>query len=616
MKLHKKYSRWGSLLASTLLIVQLAISPIVVHAQTSSDEEVKNTTSEEYIVFSVTESNNAVDEDDELHELEEEEEKPPDKNAEDLNNESVESNNGDDPNDESEKIEEGEDDSKHHKEELIIPSDFNEHKALIDKMFKEFQLNRDMEILYIYAESLAKLPLNGEYISLSDKQQYIEKNNAVLHKLLSVEKILAFETYFGNEMLQYAKEKNRSSEAIHALNVISGLPSSPDNNTLKTEIRKLVDSLKVQSTIPGGTGKYDEYDFVSSDKIPSNQINRPPNLPTISDKPIKSPDFNSEYTNSESRYYNLNGVCMKEVRYYNKGKLAKKESVQVNNSERYHCYENISATEFTAKDRVKGSIFTGYNPYDPQQRVAMYKKNQESKKSGENDNVNLLLNGTTIQYTFNKNDDSPYYYDTGIAIGNEEKVTYEQAKHALHFISIHSKGKYVEDVGQVLALVGGQIVRIHEYEGSVSFEEFEKNFELTNVGVRALNTRSKTQQEVADLVEVKKTSIIHLNGIPIPLENELIVDNNITLFPAKQLISLLGGTSTQNENELMVIMNGVELRFTENKNTVLKNRESVKLEASPRYSNSRIFMIPIEHLLSASNAELNVLNQELHLQNK
>lgn len=489
-----------------------------------------------------------------------------------------------------------------------IPTNYNKHLAEAKSSYANFLKTKSDEDALKAAYIIARLPLNAEIGMMRLKTEMLKDLFAEVDKLknkhlsIKVYKIVGITSFEWIELHQYA------DDYTILLYVVKNMPKSPEKDKMQDLLIKAEDIMPdfdIENK-PGqlpGTGDGDE-DFEDGETIDNDYVGgvKPPSKPPVPTLPEK------DFDRSKTSYSQKNGACYVTTKYYKNGKLIRTENAKATGSDLASCM-TMSETPHKNPDDVK---FSGYNPYDSNDRKAL----RDKLKAEEKEKSDVILGDLTIQYTFDKNDESPYYYDTGIQIAKSKAVTFEQARNALHIISVKAKGQFVEDSNQVLALVDGQVIRIESYEKEVAFAEFEKNFELTNVGVKVQDTRSETKQEIIDLIEIKGVQSIVVKDKVLELDAKPIIDNNIVLFPAEQLVKEIGGKISENvENKTWnVSINGQEIVYTIDKNTAILNGEEIGLTVPVRYNNEQKLMIPITTLLKQAKLDIVVENDKIIIQ--
>lgn len=495
-------------------------------------------------------------------------------------------------------------------EEWIIPKlplSYEAYMKGLNEAFASYQSTKSILAAKnaIYYTMYIPRKLNTPY--LTDKQEALDKWLVGIYKPLPKETQQTLALFYATEQINKMVTQKNDADLSYAKQALDLLNPSPEKTALTKKYEAYKKIAIGNNDFPGipGTG-----DYIGGYKPlkPKPDNGTIPNFQWPSKdkpKPVVKIPFQKHDRSTVTYKMSGNSCVRTEVNFQNNKEVGRK-TTPATGAEASMCKVNTPSGSF--KDNPRGTItYNGYNPYDEKQRQALYQKVKKEKEDS-------ILEGVTIQYTFEKGDESPYYYDTGIVIGEQKIVSYEQAKAALHLVSVQARGQFVEDTDQVLALVDGQVIRIHAYEGSLPFADFAKNFDATNVGVIAQDTRSGTQQALADLVEIKQVDRLHVNSKEVSLETALIVENNVILFPAEQIVSILDGTITQQDTKYTVTIGADVFTYEENRSVAQKGNDAIDLSVPTRYNEQNVFMIPIQSLLTATGKELMVEGEELHLQ--
>lgn len=490
-----------------------------------------------------------------------------------------------------------------------IPVNYTAHMKQVNESFALYQATPSILAAKntIYYIMYIPRTLNTPY--LVDKQESLDKWLTNIYKPLPKESQQSLALFYATEQIDKMLKEKNDAELTDAKRALDLLDPSPEKTALSKKYEDYKKIATGNNNFPGipGTGDY------TGGYKPWKPIKDDGTIPNFEwpekdkPKPVVKIPF-QKHDRSTVTYKASGKSCVRtEINYVNNKEVGRNTS-PATGAEASMCKTNTPSGSY--QDNPRGTLtYTGYNPYDEKQRQALYQKVMKEKEE-----ANAILEGVTIQYTFEKGDESPYYYDTGIVIGEQKMVSYDQAKAALHLVAVQARGQFVEDAEQVLALVDGQVIRIHAYEDSKPFEEFAKNFDATNVGVKAQDTRSGTQQALADLIEIKQIDRLYVENKEISLDAALIVENNVILFPAEQLVSILGGTITQQDHNYTVTIGDEVIIYEENRSVAQKGAESIDLSVPTRYNEQNVFMMPIQALLTSTGKELIVEGETLHLQ--
>lgn len=502
------------------------------------------------------------------------------------------------------------------------PMTYDEQRKSVIYAIREFEVNKTADNMKKVLEAFLQLPVLESYSNTTYRDDKYNFRDQIVEnlKLITDENAKSeLIVYFATESVKMVQKSKKLYDFGVADSAIKLLPQGELRTQLATTFQKLQnevfgsvkdgyidwlnppDDLVVDNTpwtrpdnnVPMPDGSSDHM-------APGGNSHQTPEQPNVS-RP-------ETYERSEIRYEMVGGKCYKVIKRYKNGSIAKEERSTPDKYEQIYCGASGNAGEgnnnpfpnagvgsdYTRKPTE--IVFDGYDPYNPDKRQEVYDQEKEQQ----------TLEPITVQYTFDKASESPYYYDTGITIGEAKLLTYEQAKDALHQIAIQAKGEYVEDADQVLALINGKILVVKNEGKSIPFDTFAKKFNDTTVGVRALDTRTGEQLDLADLVEVKGVKSIVINKKDVALVAEPIVDNSIVLFPIEQIAKELGGNVTVEQSKITVRNEGHTLIFEEGKNAFNYDGKDVSIHVPIRRNKDGVMMAPIRALADAFDKSVEV----------
>ncbi|MBS6889692.1 MAG: hypothetical protein KH200_17650 [Clostridium sp.] len=119
------------------------------------------------------------------------------------------------------------------------------------------------------------------------------------------------------------------------------------------------------------------------------------------------------------------------------------------------------------------------------------------------------LSNFTLQFSLNKNDAKPYYYDSGIRVSKDKTASYTQLRDVLNQIAIKSGGYLIEDNDKVLFISEGKPLVVREKKSEYSEEEVANllnSFENLDLKVREKGTGSISIDE--ELINNEETQNI------------------------------------------------------------------------------------------------------------
>lgn len=175
----------------------------------------------------------------------------------------------------------------------------------------------------------------------------------------------------------------------------------------------------------------------------------------------------------------------------------------------------------------------------------------------------------TIQYSLDKQAESPYYFDTALRVDKDMNASYEQYKDVLYQIAVKSGGYVVEDNGRVLIVIDKKPIIVKDVKKAYSEKEIEALFEaFPNIDIRILKTRIGTSTSLEQQIVSKQAKSIKVDGKDVETASTPIVRDNRVLLPIKELSEALGATIKQTEDKFVV---------TKGKDTVIYQLKSTKV---------------------------------------
>jgi hypothetical protein len=494
---------------------------------------------------------------------------------------------------------------------------YDEHRKAVQDALEVYRKEPTKEVLMGVIDTYLQLPTLEEYSKIdfvNDKKDFAEDILIEINKITIEIDQLEVKTYFATKSVELIFTSGSFNDWGVANSLIKLLPEGEIRTDLASKLEQAKDVLpkKPNDYIDWNNPPDNLNDYLDKNPIPEYD-NLPPGVNKDdyenNTKPI--PPL-SLYDRSEISYRIEDGKCYKVSDYYKNGKIVKTEKVTPDKTELLFCgtsgdtssehnpFPGAGSGIGTSNKPISG-VFDGFDPYS---NSAM----DEIRKEEDKENIKGLI---TIQYTFEKSSESPYFYDSGITISNDKTVTYTQAKDALHMISIQARGKFVEDKNKAIALIDGKIVRVINSEKPMSFDSFASLFNEMNLSVRALDTRSGEQVEMADLVEIKGVNSIIVKDKEIHLVSKAIVDNSIVLFPIEQIAKELGATITKTDKTISIQNKNNTLIYEDGISTLLSNEKKIDLQVSVRINKDGVMMAPIRAFVDALDLTIELVDSKV-----
>lgn len=236
-----------------------------------------------------------------------------------------------------------------------------------------------------------------------------------------------------------------------------------------------------------------------------------------------------------------------------------------------------------------------YDPYNTIQQVSYITERQwEHYTSDQNPESKY-----TIHYTVNKDEPTPYYYDTGIRVNENKAATYEQYKDVLLIIVDKIGGYLVEDKGKILVVLEGKPIVVFDSKEYYSKQELETLFdEFEKVDIRIMETRIGKAGSLEEQIVSKQAKTIQVNGKEIALETFPMVKNERALLPLEEIVHALGGKLTSSKESYTANKDGNNVIFRLKDNNVYVNGKAITMK-NPPIVKDNFLMVEVNELATA-----------------
>lgn len=499
------------------------------------------------------------------------------------------------------------------KETMESKRTYLQKRELVLNAIEDFKKEPTVENLQLVMDYVVLLPKSPTDRNKGDK---VEVSSLISDELVAMlkdseeKKLLLF--HYADKAIERTWETLTHLDLDIAIKAVHLLPDGEEKEQYQKEAEELYRAVYKKHSNPD-TGYIDWNDpNIEYGEPPKKEGGRDNWRPGVDgDKYLKEYEKNKPNLNdwnfsegfSNFRYSYENGACYKTtMEYDSKGNLVKRVKNKASESEKAFC--NVEIPRKGIADYYESSSWTrNYvsqldGSAERQDTLANYNKQKEADLSH--------LSTDTIQYTFEKDSDSPYYYDTGIYVSKDGTISYQQARDALFQISVQAQGKFVEDVDKALALLDGLIILVEDNNKPIPVEEFIALFDETSIGVKAQGTRSGDKYELPDLIEVKEVSSVIVNGKKVDLEATPIIDNSYVLFPIDSIAKSLGAKVLNTDNSTTVEYKGDRITFTDSESTVKVNETVKPLNVPTRQNKDGIRMVDVDALLNFFGLTLEV----------
>lgn len=425
------------------------------------------------------------------------------------------------------------------------------------------------DYIFIKTIYLGFTELKGEerdkyFIKLSDEfyASSMFRINKEMYRFFSTE----YSRYLGYQLGSYFenKEVDRILNYGASMSVIlDGFVPSEENKPMFPE-NELPSNTK--PTIPG---KEDEDAFFPPDEdheIPSKPESADPVTPEDGTN-VDNNDNNSQITTEE--YVAKNNNCHKiTYTYTNKGDLINQKDEMLPNSQKELCniydYEIVDGDNYDFTNNVDSAL-------DVWESLGDNELNNDSKYS--------------LQYTLNKENEKPYYYDSGIKTTNDMTATYTQIRDVLIQISLKiNNGYIVEDTDKLLFIAEGKpliVINKNKELNKTEIESLFKNFKTVGLTVNELQNRDASTIDTQ--LSQNELNKVMINNEEHVLKNQAVFNGNTLQLPVAEIAELLGFKSEVTKTTLKLInseKNIVVEYELGTKNIVVNNNKKIMSSSS------------------------------------
>ena len=295
--------------------------------------------------------------------------------------------------------------------------------------------------------------------------------------------------------------------------------------------------------------------------------------------PQKNPS-NTEIVGKSIHYEKINGKWYEIIDTIVNGKKTKTERRMLSTQEAYYLELRHNPHLYSSTSNNRVQVVTD-------QQWAYYTSDQNP------------LSKWTIHYTVNKDETTPYYYDTGIRVNENKEATYEQFKDVLLIIAGKMDGHLVEDMGKILVVVEGKPIVVYDSKETYSKKELETLFEeFEKVDIRIMETSIGKAGSLEEQIVSKQVKTVRIDGKEIALDTLPIVKNERALLPLEEIVYALGGKMTTSNNTYHATKNGNNVIFRSNDKLVYVNGKRITMNNAPVYEDG-VLMAEVSSLATA-----------------
>lgn len=188
------------------------------------------------------------------------------------------------------------------------------------------------------------------------------------------------------------------------------------------------------------------------------------------------------------------------------------------------------------------------------------------------------LSNNSIHYTINKDNEKPYYYDSGIRVSTNNTATYTQVKDVLIQISLKLENSYViEDEGKLLFIADGKPLVVQEKQSEYTKSQIESLLNsFTSVGLKVDTIGQLANENFETQINNGNLSEIIVGDKTITLVDKPILEGSVLQLPIKEIAEYLDVKVRLEDKTLTLIKDDTTIEYEiGTKNVVINNNKKV-----------------------------------------
>lgn len=210
------------------------------------------------------------------------------------------------------------------------------------------------------------------------------------------------------------------------------------------------------------------------------------------------------------------------------------------------------------------------------------------------------LSNYSIHFSINKNNEKPYYYDSGIRLSTDMTATYSQIRDVLNQIALKTNGYVIEDTGKLLFIAEGKPLVVKDKKAEYSKSEIEALLNsFTEIGMKVDVVKQLSSDSIEDQADKGELREIAFGDETITLTKDPIVEGSILQLPIEEVATKLGLTVEQKDNKLLVTNDTLKFEYEIGTKNVSINGTTKILSTSSQSKDNVIY------------GEMNLLIKEL-----
>lgn len=172
------------------------------------------------------------------------------------------------------------------------------------------------------------------------------------------------------------------------------------------------------------------------------------------------------------------------------------------------------------------------------------------------------LSNYSIHFSINKNNEKPYYYDSGIRLSTDMTATYTQIRDVLNQIALKTNGYVIEDTGKLLFIAEGKPLVVKDKKAEYSKSEIESLLNsFTEIGMKVDTVKQFSSDSLEDQANKGELREIAFGDETITLTKDPIVEGSILKLPIEEVATKLGLKVEQKDNKLLVTNDTLKFEY-------------------------------------------------------
>lgn len=211
--------------------------------------------------------------------------------------------------------------------------------------------------------------------------------------------------------------------------------------------------------------------------------------PVPKPNPDTLPEGNS---NTNIQYKTIGGHCYKVSTTTENGKNPIVKQERMTGSDSAYC--SVAFTD--NPDPSKPYNFDTVNPAPPGSGMNLNTGGESSNSyfgvgdySSNQAKVDANVSDLTLQYTLDRTEAEPYFYETDMAVHKDGTITYQQQRDVLFQLAIRSGGKAVEDKERFMILIENKIIVVENKGDKIPVSSFEVILKGFKAQVKAMESK-------------------------------------------------------------------------------------------------------------------------------